>query len=251
MYILYIDMSGQIADPQSRHFVMAGVAVKETAIYHVIRELDELIADSPLSLPPDIELHGVDIVRGKKIWRSFDKDIRIGFMLDCLRIFSGRSRFNMRCFGIVLEKGSLTGEDYGEYAFEQLCSRFNTFLHRENRRTRSSHRGLIVCDDSRYEETFQNMATDFRVNGTRWQHLRNLAEVPFFTNSKSTRLIQLADLIAYSLFQRFEREDRRYLNCFNGAFDYYGGHVHGLLHRRNPASPECDCAYCATRQGVR
>ena len=230
---------------------MGGVAAKENAIYHVIKELDDIIASSQLKIPPEIELHGVEIIRGKKFWRKVSPNDRIAFFKSCLQVFKGRSRDNLRCFGIVLQKGALEGEDYGEYAFEQMSARFNSYLNREHRKRRGRkanfrHRGLIISDKSRYEETFQNLAADFRVNGTRWSQLANLAEVPLFADSRSSRLIQLADLVSYSLYQRFERNDPQYLGQFMSAFDYNAGRVHGLLHYKKPDTV-CDCADCSAR----
>lgn len=57
---------------------------------------------------------------------------------------------------------------------------------------------------------------------------RNLAEVPVFLDSRASRLIQLADLVAYSVFQKFERGDTRFFDIITHRFDAVGGVVHGL-----------------------
>lgn len=56
----------------------------------------------------------------------------------------------------------------------------------------------MIFDKSTYEETIQNLATDFRTVGHQWNVIANLAEVPLFLDSKASRLIQLADLVAYA-----------------------------------------------------
>jgi len=49
-----------------------------------------------------------------------------------------------------------------------------------------------------YKNTLQNLAQGFRESGTRWGKLRNLAEVPLFVDSRMSRIIQLADLVAWA-----------------------------------------------------
>ena len=60
---------------------------------------------------------------------------------------------------------------------------------------------------------------------------RNYAEVPVFVDSKASRLIQLADLIAYALFRHFEHGDSKYYQVSAHRFDAEGGVVHGLYQR--------------------
>lgn len=251
MHILYVDMSGSLGNEKDSHFVMAGVAVKESGIYHVIKELDDIVAQSPLKIPKDMELHGVEILRGKKFWRSKFPAERIEFYKQCLSVFHGPSKNNLRCFGIIIEKGVDLNQDVAEHCYEQMCSRFNSYLQRLYLResgpsTRHRHRGLLVVDESKYEGLFQKLSAEYRVNGTKWGNLRNLAEVPLFASSEASRLIQLADMVSYALWQRYERDEDQYFKTFVSAFDYSDSIYHGIYHKRL-ASSECECPGCATR----
>lgn len=246
-------MSGGVNDPKDTHFIMAGVAVRENAIFHVIKELDDKIRKSPLRLPPEIELHGVEMVRGKKFWRSISVTDRIAFYKECLSVFHGPSRQNLRCFGIVVEKASMDGVDIAEYCYEQVCTRFDRYLQRiflrnqRNSNKSAAHKGLLIVDESRYAGMFRNLAIQYRVNGTSWGNLRNMAEIPLFAPSTATRLLQLADLVSYALWQRYERGDDQYFRTFVSAFDYDAGVTHGLVHQRQRGS-KCECPACGTRR---
>ena len=56
-------------------------------------------------------------------------------------------------------------------------------------------------------------------------------------NEIATRLIQLADLVAYAMFRAFEHDDHTYFDVIRHRFDYEGGVEHGLyVQRTNAAS---------------
>ena len=61
-----------------------------------------------------------------------------------------------------------------------------------------------------------------------WGVIRNFSEVPLFLDSKASRLIQLADIIAYSIFRHFEKGDSSFFSIIEPRFDSEGGIVHGL-----------------------
>jgi hypothetical protein len=75
------------------------------------------------------------------------------------------------------------------------------------------------------------LAREFKYTGHTYGVTRNYAEVPVFIDSQASRLIQLADLVAYAIFLKFERGDDRYYKSIERCFDSEGGVVHGLYVR--------------------
>ncbi|MBS0417309.1 MAG: DUF3800 domain-containing protein [Proteobacteria bacterium] len=67
--------------------------------------------------------------------------------------------------------------------------------------------------------------------GHRWGTTKNYAEVPVFLDSRASRLIQLADLVAFALFRRYEQGDGIFFDSIRDCFDNEGGVVHGLYER--------------------
>ena len=145
---------------------------------------------------------------------------------DALKVFTA-SPPNNRIFASVVKKTSVSPQDPVMVTFEQVASRFDKYLMRLHQ-ANDTQRGLIVFDKSTYETTIQSLATDFRTIGHTWGVLRNLAEVPLFLDSKASRLIQLADLIAYALFRHYEKGDSRFYTLIKTRFDSEGGITHGL-----------------------
>jgi hypothetical protein len=115
-----------------------------------------------------------------------------------------------------------------EHAFEQLVSRFDLFLKRVYQKYDDPQRGLMILDKSSTEMRIQNLAREFKYSGHTWGQTKNYAEVPVFLDSKASRLIQLADLVAYAIFRNFEHKDPRWFDIIKNCFDAEGGVVHGL-----------------------
>jgi len=99
------------------------------------------------------------------------------------------------------------------------------------RNTQTPERGLILFDKSSTEARIQTLARDFKYSGHQYGKTRNYAEVPVFLDSKASRLIQLADLIAYAIFRNFEFNDPQFYEIIQNCFDSEGGVIHGIYQR--------------------
>lgn len=229
MHLLYADESGSSSDPKQIHFVLAGLSTFERQGFWISNELDKIASRFNPADPNSIELHGSPMFGGKSVWRKVPKDTRIEAIKDCLKVFSNSHRSN-RIFGCVVRKSTISPKDPVEFAFEQLASRFDYFLRRLHK-SGDSQRGIIIFDKSTYETTIQNLATDFRTIGHTWEIIRNFSEVPLFIDSKASRLIQLSDLIAYSMFRKYELNDDQFFSIIEHRIDSEGGIKHGLYEK--------------------
>ena len=252
MHLLYLDSAGSVADPSHQHFILAGISIFERQAYWLQRELERLAEGLAERLgnpaPERLEFHGNPIRKGDGWWRKMGPEERRSVIKDVLltvRTLQGQ----WELFGVVVDKRALSLEDPVEYAFEQISSRFDQFLGRLYRQKYPPQRGLIVLDKlekSTQETRLQSLASEFRTFGNRWGTMRNLVDVPFFVDSRATRLIQYGDLVSYALWRKFEHNDPDFFNAVSSFFDREGGIVHGLHHFRNLADP-CDCPGCAPR----
>ena len=136
-----------------------------------------------------------------------------------------------------------------ETAFEDLISRFDMQMARLYH-SGNEQRGLLILDESSYETSLQSLAHRFRSTGTRWQNrLRNIPEVPLFVDSRASRLIQLADHVAYAVFRRYERSDTEYFDIIVNKFNSEEGKLHGLAHKQT-VDQNCMCPACMSRRLV-
>ncbi|MDR1397495.1 MAG: DUF3800 domain-containing protein [Desulfarculales bacterium] len=229
MYLLYADDSG-LPDNNCKYCVLAGFAIRETQTLFVQKDIDKITMEHVGDC--EIELHGNPMRSGKKQWRNFPKEKRDNLYSAVMQYISANYPRHFILFGAVINKSSIMSGNVSvsEELFTQLTSRFDMFLNRRYRKTGQTTKGIAIFDKSKSEEQFQNWSKIYQNTGNHWGNvLRNFAEVPLFLNSHISRPIQLADLIAYALYRKFEYNDEKYFspiqNCFDKDDD---GIVHGL-----------------------
>lgn len=255
MYILYLDDSGSVFNKHEDYLVLGGVCVHESAIHWLSEQLEVIASTIHAAELRLVEFHAAAIFGGREgFWKQMpDRLHRIETIKRVLRVLdSARSFPPITLFACAVHKPSFPDHDPVELAFEDLTSRFSFFLQRASNLEKHpySHKGMLVLDKSTYEENLQNMVLKFRKEGNQWgNNLRNLCEVPLFVDSKSSRIIQLADHVAYSVFRRYNANDLTYYNCIESKFDRSEstGVIYGLTHKQL-YNRHCTCPACITRR---
>ncbi len=228
MYLLYLDDAGSVSNSSDTHVVLAGIALFERQVHFLDGLLSSLAAEIAPEAPHELEFHANHMQAGKGFWRSIqDRSVRRRYLAEALSK-ADQLHGKWALFGVVVEKASASPDDALEYAFEQIISRFDRFLGRMYKKN-ETQRGLLILDKSTQETRLQGLARDFRRNGHRWGRLNNIVDVPFFVDSRATRAIQYADMVAYALWRHYEKGDSEFFNVIETAFDAEGGVRHGLF----------------------
>lgn len=248
MHLLYLDDSGSAQNRNEDYLVLGGVSIFEAQANWFTQELDSLAESIDANDPHGVEFHASEIfARRKPPWKGMSQQEAQGVIKAVLRILA-RAYDTARVFACAIHKDSFAGDDLMELAFEDLCSRFDLYLNRL-RGDGDRQRGLLILDESAHETTLQRLTRDFRTLGTQWGFIRNLAEVPLFVDSKASRLVQLADHVAYAVFRRYNAGDTQYFDILAPKFDAADGVIHGLAHKQR-IDPHCMCPACLTRRGL-
>jgi hypothetical protein len=199
MYLLYLDDAGSPGNPAEEYFVLGGICVYEAQVELLSRELDRLAAPYHKT-PEDIEFHASTIFsRREAPWKALTIDEARGVLKSVLRVAAAGYE-TTRLFACAIHKKSFPSADPVELAFEDLCQRFDYFLSRR-RQQGDQQRGMIILDKTTRETSLQRLSREFRKVGTRWGPLKNIADTPFFVDSRASRLVQLADHVAYAVLQ--------------------------------------------------
>lgn len=236
MYLLYVDESGDGGlDPgSSRHLVLAGVAMHEGQWRVLTQSLDELQqVYFPMS-GSNIEFHASDVRSGRSVYRGMQPQERSEILTDVYRVIS-TNRQGLTLFAAIVDKQALFYKYSGrvdpyDRAFEGLCTMFNFFLQKVQKRTKTVLRGIVVFDEARPSLTKQIRAllAQFQAGGTRWATMTNLIETAFFFDSRNSRIMQLADFCSYAVYRWYEANDISLITQIHSKFDREGKKIHGL-----------------------
>ncbi len=248
MHLLYLDDSGSIANRNEEYFVLGGVSVPEASIHWLSEQLEGIAARIDPVHSRQVEFHASEIFSGRQNpWNEFRvKEERAQIIKEVLLVLKNAYP-GIVVFACAIHKEPFPKDDLMSKAFEDLSSRFNMYLHRLSTAGKYE-KGIIILDKTTYENSLQELAKSFRIEGNRWgSRLKHIPEVPFFVDSKASRLTQLADHIAYAVFRRYNAGDLNYFNCIEDRFDRSEGIIHGLAHLQTN-NPHCTCPACITRR---
>ncbi len=246
MYLLYLDDAGSPGNAVENYFVLGGVCVYEAQVEWFSREIDKLAAPYNAIAPEDVEFHASTIFsRREDPWKSLSIDEARGALKSVLNVVS-ESYNSTRLFACAIEKQHYPGRDIVEMAFEDLCRRFDLFLSRR-KASGDAQRGMIILDKTTRETSLQKLSREFRKVGTQWGVLKNIADTPFFVDSRASRLVQIADHVAYSVFRRYNAGDAQYFDLIAHRFDAEDNVIHGLAHK-HAEHHACTCPSCLSRR---
>lgn len=233
MYLLYLDESGTQSD--ARQYEVAGVAIHESSVYWPTDALNRLETEYFPNAPAgSVQFHATHL-RGNPSRRipavvgQLTPAVRQLLLDNLYEIMHG---IHCRIFAVVIEKDGLAdGEDPYVRALEEMLYRFDRFLNRMYRERKRRGKGMVIIADSPYRSKLETVGQQFISSGTRWGKVYNLLEIPFFTLSRNSRPLQIADLVANTVYGRYE-------NGHAGQFDrllpkFYqssNGPLHGLVH---------------------
>ncbi len=253
MYLLFLDESGN--SPKDKNFILAGLAVFEGEIYTLRSGLDGIMQQFFPS-HPDTIFHASKLFSraASRTDSNFNRTAYYELMAQVTELIIGRHRAisphpGVVLFGQVIERKALpSNHDPYVEAFEGIVARFHHFL-RHLHSQGNTQKGLIVLASSKRQahHSLRQAFASFREKGTRLGYVSNIPLIPLFTEAKHTRLLQLADFVAYALYRAYEYDDWRYIRPLIPAFFQKNSVYEGLYHRSS-SHQTCPCPACVSRR---
>ncbi len=264
MQLLFLDESGTHAG--SPNLVIGGVSLHESHLGEATRRLDDLMASALSSrglVAADYEFHAAEMKspkpqkRGKKasLWLAIAENDRMALLADAYDIIG-----SLQCtegwhgcglFAAVMDARFHAGEpehQREQLAYETVLNKFDDALDQDRR----ASLGMVIHDERLVaQDDIQTWTREWQESAGRVGRLEKLALVPFFADSRGSRLLQVADLVAWGLHRHYTHQDDRWVDRMWPAFHFRDGHMHGLIHLTPEfkKSAGCTCRPCARRRG--
>lgn len=243
MFLFYVDESGTPGGWNDQdNFVLGGVAVHEGQVWHLSEELVRIQQQFFPDIQVPLEFHASHIYNGKGRFRVMGPGQRMALLDAAYDVISNAGFPNLVAFVTAIHVSAVESDNQalGD-CLEDLCDCFNAFLVRGHKRGRTN-KGLLIMDRSGREKAVRQLMYEFKCQGTRRGYLGNIVDVPYFADSSHTRMLQLADLVAFAGGRYFNRNDSTYLDKILSQVARYSsrGKIVGLKHitRRDH---QCNC----------
>ena len=179
----------------------------------------------------------------KYIHLTLDERRRLASDLaDCLSNW-GFARLFAECIDKVHFNPAITKKTVAEQAFEQVVSRFETFLQVVSTGAKAELLGLLIHDNNQtVAKKHTELMKHFHSQGTLWTQISNIIETPLFVDSELTGMVQIADLCAYALRRYLENDEKTLFRQIFRVADRKGKVAVGVRHF---AKQPCPCMICA------
>lgn len=121
-------------------------------------------------------------------------------------------KHTMRIFSVIVDKRKLRDhmdhEKLHKKAYELVLERIEHYLWEYHRK----HSGIIVMDDTQKQlnHSVAMKHAFFQREGNKNVRFKHILEYPFFTDSRLSNGVQLADLCSYNIYRAFRNEEFDY-----------------------------------------
>jgi Protein of unknown function (DUF3800) len=259
VYLLFLDESGTHED--SPVSIVAGIAVHEQDAWRLQNRLSAVLERGlPKHLDAlDFELHAAEIKspysrkRKPSPWESIPYPKRMAILDAAYRSLTSYQPADPTLPLVLF--GAVVDADYAdkvERGYEEVLHKFYEMLTRQaHEQGRQHERGLALHDEAVVEGDLQAWTSKWRHTAGRIGVLTHLADVPVFADSKASRLIQAADLVAWALWRYYglAQANDYWVRRFWPKFDNDRGVMHGLIRvTREFKAGRCECPPCASRK---
>lgn len=133
-----------------------------------------------------------------------------------------------------------------EQSFEQVVSRFETYLLNTDRSCENQNYGMLIHDNNQtVARKHTELMKQFYKSGTLWTSVSHIIETPLFVDSQLTSMIQAADVCAYALRRYLENGETELFDLIYTRADRRGERVEGVRHFTDT---KCKCKICTSHR---
>lgn len=218
MHFQYIDEAGStgadLSCSQQPVFVMSSLLVSDEKWKKTEREASKIIESFFGSkIPDNFELHGEELLspNGDGPFSGRSREDRNDLALELLKLINrrGHSVFLTYIYKSKVELIEQPKDDFGfdwnypwQVSFDAHLTMFEEFL--RSKRTGQSSTGLVIIDHEDSGFNFTRKQSNLRQREKGWRELKKIVEIGYSVSSHANPMIQLSDLIAFSMKKYFE-----------------------------------------------
>ncbi len=175
-------------------------------------------------------------------------DQRVAFVKEVAFEISkwGYARIFAECIDKLFFDPDRSQQTIDEQAFEQVISRFETYLEITKSQHQRKNYGLIVHDNNQtVSRKHTELMKKYHQSGTFWTNINNIIETPMFVDSELTSMVQISDLCSYAIRRYLENNEEELFKSIFKRADRKSQIVVGIRHF---SIPSCSCIICKSHK---
>jgi hypothetical protein len=214
VHLCYIDEAGTTGKsltgvPQQPVFTMAGLLVSDEKWRKTEREIRQVISSEyGAPLPPNFELHASELLapHGEGPFTGWTRDRRNSLALQVLKLIETRKHQVLLQWVVKRRMAAAAppADDFGfdwkdpwELSFALALTMAEEFL--QSSKTGSSSTGMVIIDhEPTYLEVVRAHSRD-RQQASGWRKTNKVMEIGYSAASHANSLIQMTDLVAFTM----------------------------------------------------
>jgi hypothetical protein len=199
VHLLYVDESGSHTFHGNLAYVLVGVAVRADHARALGRALDALVRDAVPEIDDDLlELHASELHDPRRSkaspWRAVDGRVRHSVVLGALELVARAGADGHLAIFVEVVPPARRSE---VPAYRHMLHDFDDWL------LERDSWGLVISDVSHNERVIRANAEQDTDHDGVLGRLTRLVDTPMFSDSLGSRLLQAADMVAWSSWRRF------------------------------------------------
>ena len=212
MYLVYLDESG---DPNGwnndqDHFVIGGVAVHEGQVQRLSDRFGAIQSEFFPNIYVPLNLHATEIHGGRDRYRQMPYAVRQRMLEALYAAIVDIPHPSVVPFATAIHISAVVGAEQAlRDTFEDVLKRVNTFLIQRDL-AEPQHCLLVIDRSQSTEDRYRALLSEMR--RTSPERVSRIVDIPYFSQSSDTRLLQVADFCAHAVFRHYERGDGHFLN---------------------------------------
>ena len=218
MYLLYVDESGDVGLEKSptRYFILSAIVVHELKWRKTLQDLvvfRRMLRDTK-GLKLRDEIHSSVFINKPGELIRISRNDRLDIMKKCIDWVNAQPYLNV--FSIVVDKQGKSNDIF-ELAWDTLINRFEKTLSHRNfvGPQNSDETGIIISDNTEGEKLRKLVRKmrhynavpnkkDYYKSGFINIKIEKVIEDPVFRDSQQSLILQMNDVIAYCIRQKYE-----------------------------------------------
>ena len=218
---MYVDDSGSANyKDKSKQYILSGVIVHKDSIKDMKNAVNQYKIDNFIDEYIDAEIHTHDIFKSREEFTNITLETKYQLLN---KLYETVANMDITTISVIINKELLKSQyptwKVFNIAWTYLVERYDKYIEWSDK---VDEGGIIKIDKSTSKQQADafKIVNELRKEGTYWQNVNHIIQVPTFVNSAAVEGVQVADAIAYCTY-RYKTDSTKFEPYWNKIYNKF------------------------------